>query len=434
MSAPDTLEAARRRRLNFLGDAATRSPIPTPALADVPSESMTDGERATARPVIEAKVEEFAANLPPKARALIVSAALQNPALARQMRTGGISFSSTIVQNAVQAALASVEAGKINPATIAARSNDSGGPDGGTGGLGTNPCPRLTPLEAQFRASERARSSASYDSLQSSGNYTATSYASSDFARTGLNYAAFSDMRRQGFNAPQIMAAVRETKSLGIDTNRNAAPMARVQRDIPNAVPGLHQTRDNWSAVKALEDQQKQLQQAGNAAAAAALAHQIEEARKRAEEHDASEHARVLRERPERARDHQQLQGAIRRSTLGHEATPEVRNDASLPDRATRQNIQSGITPAASALKSEGQRIQAAAASEPEIQQTRTNLASRFGPAPDAAQPAPTPQPTRHAAAETPNPTPPTNPPVGAPIKTADATPARPQANTPRVG
>lgn len=279
----------------------------------------------------------------------------------------------------------------------------------------------------------RTARSSEYSDLRSD-SISSANYSSSQYARTGLNYATFSDLRNQGFNGQQIMAAVTTTKALGIDANRNAAPMARVQRDIPSAVPGLHTTRDNWTAVKKMEEEQRSAQEAGNTAGAEALARRIEEARKHAEEHDKREHERVQRERPDRAPDHKHLQDETRRAALRHEATLGTRNDANLPDRAARHTIQSGITPANRAITAqEGQVIQTAAASELENQQTRTNLASRFGPAPDAT---PQPTPTKHAAAEPPAPpvAPAANPPTAAPIKTADATPTpRPQANTPRM-
>lgn len=270
----------------------------------------------------------------------------------------------------------------------------------------------------------RTTRSSEYSDLRSD-SISSANYSSSEYARTGLNYATFSDLRNQGFNGQQIMAAVSTTKALGIDTNRNAAPMARVQRDIPSAVPGLHTTRDNWAAVKKLEEEQKRAQEAGNTAMAEALARQIEERRKHAEDHDKREHERVQRERPDRAPDHRHLQGEIRRSALGHEARPDARNDTAATDQAPRLTQQQ-----ISELKPEGQRIQAAATGEPELQQTRANLASRFGPTPEP------PQPQQRAAVETPAPTtPPANPPAATPVRTADAAPPpRPQANTPRVG
>ncbi len=275
----------------------------------------------------------------------------------------------------------------------------------------------------------RTARSSEYSDLRSD-SISSANYSSSQYARTGLNYATFSDLRNQGFNGGQIMAAVNTTRALGIDTNTNAAPMARVQRDIPDAVPGLRTTRDNWAAVRAMEEEKKKALEAGNTAAAEALARRIDEGRKRAEEHDKREHDRVLRERPDRAPDHQHLQGEVRRSALGHEARPGARNDAAATDQAPRLT-QTQI----SALKTEGQTIQSNAAGEPQVQQTITSLAAKFGPAPDAPLQPPTPQPTRHAAAETPAPpVPPTNQPADAPVKTAEVTPpVRPQVAAPRM-
>lgn len=284
-------------------------------------------------------------------------------------------------------------------------------------------------IPAAFAAMDRdlrgrtARSS-EYSDLRSD-SISSANYSSSQYARTGLNYATFSDLRNQGFNGGQIMAAVNTTRALGIDTNTNAAPMARVQRDIPNAVPGLHTTRDNWTAVRAMEEEKRKAVEAGNTAAAEALARQITEARKHAEEHDKRERDRVARERPERSGDHGQLQSSTRKAALGHEASPGVSTSAPAADLTSTytraQNRQSEVVAA-----------NLTQATQTEVEQTRTARASRFADSPDPAQP-PTPQPTRHAAAETPTPpAPPANPPAETPVKTADATPV-PRPNAPRM-
>ena len=149
---------AQRRRVGIRGDF-----INPDLKDDTPSLHLTDTERATAQPIIEAKVEEFAALLPPKAKALIVTAALQNPQLAQQMRTGGISFSSSIVQNAVKAAMADVQSGKITEANIHGPRTNSNGPDAEGGHHGSRHG-ALTALEAIRRAALR-ESSAKYDGM-----------------------------------------------------------------------------------------------------------------------------------------------------------------------------------------------------------------------------------------------------------------------------
>lgn len=268
----------------------------------------------------------------------------------------------------------------------------------------------------------RETRSREYSDLRSD-SISSVNYSSSAFARTGLNYATFSDLRKQGFDAPQIMAAVKETKSLGIDTNRNAAPMARVQRDIPSAVPGLHKTRDNWTEVKKLEEEQRKTLEAGNAAAAEAMAAAISEARKHAEEHDKKERERVQQLRPDRAQDHQRLQDEVRRAALGHEARAGVANDARVSDA-------SAVVPRANgtAIKAEASVLQAAAASEAAVERTRTNLASRFGAAPEQPQP--------QQRAEAPAATPAAVQPAAASVKTEEATApaARQPTLPPRMG
>ncbi len=277
-------------------------------------------------------------------------------------------------------------------------------------------------MDRDLRA--RTARSSEYSDLRSD-SISSANYGTSDYSRAGLNWTAYSDLRNQGFNGGQIMAAVNTTRSLGIDTNRNAAPMARVQRDIPSAVPGLHTTRDNWTAIRQLEEDKRKAVEAGNTAAAEALTRQIDEGRKRAEEHDKREHERVQRERPDRAPDHRQLQDETRRAALRHEASLGVSTSAPAADLTSTytraQNRQSEVVAA-----------NLTQVTQTEVEQTRTARASRFADTPDPAQP-PTPQPTRHAAAETPTPpAPPANPPAATPVKTADATPV-PRPNAPRM-
>ncbi len=154
------------------------------------------------------------------------------------------------------------------------------------------------------------------------------------------------------------------------------------------------------------------------------MARQIAEARKHAEDHDKRERERVERERPDRAPDHRQLQDETRRAALRHEATLGVRNDAGLTNPAERLAVTQN--PALTRL---AHTAEVAAASEPQLQQTRANLASRFGPTPEPTQP------QQRTAVETPAPpTPTANPPAVATVKTADATPpARQQTTPPRM-
>ena len=306
-------------------------------------------------------------------------------------------------------------------AQLAATNTADGGLQGDKSGLIPS---AFAAMDRDMRG--RNTRSTEYSNLRSD-SISSANYGSSEYARTGLNYATFSDLRKQGFNGQQIMAAVNTTRALGIDTNKNAAPMARVQRDIPSAVPGLQTTRDNWSAVKSLEDEQKKAIEAGNTAAAEALARQIAEARKHAEEHDKRERDRVQRERPDRAHDHRQLQDETRRAAL--------RQEASLGPQSTSQpnDYSAGLTRQEDRTITKVARVaEVAAAGEPEMQQIRSTRAAMFGPTPDATQqppaPTPTPPPVKQAEAGPPA------PPAAAPVKTADATPVRPQASTPRVG
>ena len=162
MSVISAQHAAQRRAANFFRDTGTDDRYTALLAADKGrSDQLTDSERATAKPIIEAKVEELAANLPTKAKALIVSAALQNPSLAHQMRSGGIGFSSSIVQSAVQSAMSDVQAGKITEANIHARRTDPDAAETGAGFPGRRHGVIPTAFEVMDREMRRRTASSS---------------------------------------------------------------------------------------------------------------------------------------------------------------------------------------------------------------------------------------------------------------------------------
>lgn len=410
-----TLQPAARRRANFIGGIHTSTSDHDGSYQHLRAElgeentnrlitnigtlAMTSGIAASGVSLSDA-VKRIIGSLTPAERSAIASGAAPPPRV------------QALLDSEVKAALQQRQL-----QTTAANATSE---DGSQLKNGLTPA-AFAAMDRELRG--RTSRSSEYSDLRSD-SISSANYSSSAYARTGLNYTTFTDLRNQGFNGQQIMAAVNTTRSLGIDTNRNAAPMARVQRDIPSAVPGLHTTHQNWSDVKKLEDEQRKALEAGNTAAAEAVAARIAEARRKAEEHDRHERERVQRERPDRAGDHRQLQDETRKAALGLEASPRVKNDARVSDAAPA--VPTSQRPA---VRTEAQVIQAAAASETEIQRTRSTRAAMFGPTPEPSQP------QKQAAVETPAPpTPPANPPAAAPVKTADATPpARQQPTPPRM-
>lgn len=403
MSSLATHQAAERRRMNFLSGVRG---VPSEHNGSYQQLRAELGEDNTNRLItnigtlaISSGIQTIGVSLSDAVQRIIGSL---TPAERAAMASGGVA--PPRVQALIESELKQAQQQRQAQIAAATNTNADGSPVSKSG----LPAAAFASMDRELRG--RTSRSSEYADLRTD-SISSANYASSQFARTGLNYAAFSEMRNQGFNAPQIMAAVKETKSLGIDTNRNAAPMARLQRDMPSAVPGLHETGKNWSEVKDLEEQLRKAREAGNAGSTEELTRRIEAARKAAEEYDQRERERVQRERPDRAQDHQKLQDEVRRAALGKEAA--LRNDSRLTDPSA------ALTPSQDHRVDEAVRsAEVAAATNTEIERTKANLAARFASAPE-------PQPQQRAAAETPPTT---------PVKTADATPpSGSKATPPRI-
>ncbi len=76
---------------------------------------------------------------------------------------------------------------------------------------------------------------------------TPDNYSSSGamFRNAGLNFGTFADLRGQGFNAQQILSAASFTREMGLDVNRGAPVVARLQRDMGDANYAMRDMRDN---------------------------------------------------------------------------------------------------------------------------------------------------------------------------------------------
>lgn len=244
---------------------------------------------------------------------------------------------------------------------------------------------------------------------------TSANFDRTPYAAMGLNWDTFKDLRAQGFGDIQIRAAARTTTALGIDVNRNAPAVARITRDIPSAIPGLHTTRDKWRAIGDLERRKREAEARGDTSGAAALAQQIEAQRREAEAHDRREREKVERERPDRAEDHRKAQQAIReaqlaltRSRLENRTEPVDAANIDAEERArirstngqhenlrsvADQTIVRGQLARTAAIKSEADDLLGptpAPASRPAVTPTATAAAS---PTPTATQVASTPRP-----------------------------------------
>jgi hypothetical protein len=145
-------------------------------------------------------------------------------------------------------------------------------------------------------------------------------YHGTVFDQSGLGYGAFDAMRKEGFNGKQIIAAVDTNKGLGLGANDNPAATARLQRDVPSAVPGLFTTRDNWKSVFELERAERDARERGDTATAAQMKSQIGQARQHAEEHDKKEQERVHDAKPERVPDLIDRQQHIKQAAKAHVA------------------------------------------------------------------------------------------------------------------
>jgi hypothetical protein len=167
------------------------------------------------------------------------------------------------------------------------------------------------------------------------GSLKAEHYPNSPFAKAGLSWQQFDSMRREGFNADQIISAVKTNKSLGLDANSNPAATARLQRDVPSAIPGLHTTHGNWKHVHEVEKAEKDARARGDTNEADRLKKEGEQGRKHAEEHDRSEQERVRKEKPERVQDLIDKQEEIKRAVEGHAAKLNHGNEA-----ATKETLE----------------------------------------------------------------------------------------------
>ena len=150
------------------------------------------------------------------------------------------------------------------------------------------------------------------------GSITQDNFAHTPFATTGLSYANFNNLRAQGFDAAQITSAVNTNKALGLGANDNPGATARLQRDVPEAITGLHETRENWTHFYELKKAHEEAIKRGDHAAAAKFGEEMEQARKRADEHDKHEQDKVKSKKPERVDDVVTQQKNIKRRANEH--------------------------------------------------------------------------------------------------------------------
>jgi hypothetical protein len=144
---------------------------------------------------------------------------------------------------------------------------------------------------------------------------SAHNYSETSFAAIGLSYSHFNELRAQGFGESQIIAAVNTNKQLGLRANSNPAATARLQRDVPSAIPGLFETHDQWKHVRELERAEKAARDHNDPQRADRLKAEIEQARKAVQEHDKREQGRVKELKPERVPDLIQKQKEIEKTT-----------------------------------------------------------------------------------------------------------------------
>jgi hypothetical protein len=174
------------------------------------------------------------------------------------------------------------------------------------------------------KESESRRAEASLAVLDL-GKINDGNFGLTEFRARGLSFGTFSELRAQGFNAHQIIAAAGLSTELKIDVNTNAVAIARLQRDVPGVATSLRESRDNWHAVGEAERKEAEAKQRGDNTAAAEWHKRGQEAKERAEQHDHEEHDHVQRVRPDRVPDLQSVQGHIKAAGLHLDAAmPEA--------------------------------------------------------------------------------------------------------------
>ncbi len=125
---------------------------------------------------------------------------------------------------------------------------------------------------------------AAYNAQANLNSITSQNFGMTNYAAAGLNYEAFSDLRRQGFSSTQIMGAANLSRELGINVSQNAAAVARLQRDVPNIDNTMRDIHSMWRNVRSLEELERRARATGDTEAAENYRKMVEEARKRAEE------------------------------------------------------------------------------------------------------------------------------------------------------
>jgi hypothetical protein len=153
---------------------------------------------------------------------------------------------------------------------------------------------------------------------------TQHNFAGTDFHAAGLSFESFNAMRREGFGATQIIAAVNANKALGIGVNDNPAATARLQRDTPWAVDSLKESHDALKGASDCDEKAKQAEAKGDTAGADRWRKQAEAKRQQEADHHRQTQERLGREKPERLGDynsrHQRMQDGLRSIKSGNEA------------------------------------------------------------------------------------------------------------------
>ncbi len=130
----------------------------------------------------------------------------------------------------------------------------------------------------------------------------------------GISFDTFRALRAEGFGVQQMLAAAGLTKTLGINTDRNAVSVAVLQRELPGVDKELIASRDHWRGVGDLERRAAEAERRGDTAQAAELRKRAQEARERAERHDREHRERVQRTHPHLVPRLEGVQGDIKRT------------------------------------------------------------------------------------------------------------------------
>jgi hypothetical protein len=142
-----------------------------------------------------------------------------------------------------------------------------------------------------------------WDPSSGAAGLTAANFASTDFARAGLDLSTTRLLFGQGFTPTQILQAASLTNELGIDVKGNVAAVARLTRDVKGAAASLRTMRDFQNQIDAEEEKARLARERGDHTAAAEHEKKAEDARRRQKEFEDRERARIQRENPDRVGD-----------------------------------------------------------------------------------------------------------------------------------